>query len=640
MNQIKNITIAGITLQGFKGFVQPITFKLENISLIEGDNGKGKSSILEAVIYAFTGCTLWGDNKNERLMNMNARKMQVDISFIDEAGIAHTLTRRRAGSNSSISFDGIPVRQAELAEAFGEKDTFLSIVNPLYFIECMADSSGRDFLLKLLPTVSHEDVLLSLDEYNRELLNGESLLNPATYIKNLRTEIRELEDNKTYTQGQIDTLSKKVSAAFPAAVELDEKITTCHRQLENLEDGKPGTISTLSLESRKLIIKAELDSLQKEQPILEDISQPEIRLVELKGSLALLKSEKYTSGVADLLGGIDNKLQQLRQEWNRLYGVVRSIKPGSCCPSCMQLITEEHLSSVKVAIQKEKDTLKDTAAPIKKRREWLSAQDEESRLNFEARLLEDIHSCEQDIAKLTEDLDKIKDSNTKIIKEFADKKQQMANKLQSQLTELDQQISELKNISAEAMRNYENSICFKKQALLKELDDLLAMKHDMKESLEASGEISRLSEILKSSDETILRYERKIHAAAEYAAKRAELSLKPLKMNLVEIKLQEIVKTTGEVVNTFRFTYEGRDYRLLSLSEKLRAGLEVSGLIVHLTGRSYPVLVDNSESITVIDNLDIQRQAVFARVTAGSVLAVKNLTTSASTELASLPMAV
>ena len=59
-----------------------------------------------------------------------------------------------------------------------------------------------------------------------------------------------------------------------------------------------------------------------------------------------------------------------------------------------------------------------------------------------------------------------------------------------------------------------------------------------------------------------------------YVGKRAELTFSQLKNEPVEIALSEVVKSTGEVKDVFKFTYGGRRYDRLSLSEKIRAGLE------------------------------------------------------------------
>lgn len=295
--------------------------------------------------------------------------MQVDVSFADESGNMHSISRRRTGSNSSVTYDGFTVRQADLTELFGEKDCFFSIVNPLYFIENMADTTGRDFLLRLLPAVSHEDVMLSLSEYHRSLIENESLLDPAYYIKILRAKIREQEDNRTYTQGQIDVLLKKTTVKLLSLEEVDAKLSDFRLQLDEIDAKKPKAADASVLEEKKLACKAELESLNQSQPELKDYAPTEIRLAELRGQQNLLKSKKYTSGMAEMLSGIELELQKLRQEWNRLDGLTRSITPGSKCPSCLQSISQDHVAHVKADMHKEKVQLKASAEPLVKRNE-------------------------------------------------------------------------------------------------------------------------------------------------------------------------------------------------------------------------------------------------------------------------------
>lgn len=68
--------------------------------------------------------------------------------------------------------------------------------------------------------------------------------------------------------------------------------------------------------------------------------------------------------------------------------------------------------------------------------------------------------------------------------------------------------------------------------------------------------------------------------------------------------------------NTFKFQYGGRRYDRLSLSEKIRAGMEVSELMKRLTGRNYPVFVDNMESVDDLANVRPTGQIIMANVSA------------------------
>lgn len=84
-----------------------------------------------------------------------------------------------------------------------------------------------------------------------------------------------------------------------------------------------------------------------------------------------------------------------------------------------------------------------------------------------------------------------------------------------------------------------------------------------------------------------------------------------------------MVKSTGEVKDTFKFEYSGRRYDWLSLSEKIRAGMEVSELMKRLSGRNYPVFVDNMESVDDLANVRPTGQIIMAKCVSGAALQVK-----------------
>ena len=128
-----------------------------------------------------------------------------------------------------------------------------------------------------------------------------------------------------------------------------------------------------------------------------------------------------------------------------------------------------------------------------------------------------------------------------------------------------------------------------------------AFANEVQVLYEANDIPEKIKAINKQLEECAAKKEelsRLITAVSEYAAKKAEITLQSLQMNRASIKFFDVVKTTGEVKNTFRFTYDGKDYRLLSTSEKIKAGLEVSALLERLTGLVYPKYIDNAECIT------------------------------------------
>ena len=80
----------------------------------------------------------------------------------------------------------------DLTDMFGERDVFLSIFNPLYFIEELGDE-GKNLLEMYLPMIPHETVMGQLSDGVQAALEGVEIPSPDAVLKNRREEIRKLE---------------------------------------------------------------------------------------------------------------------------------------------------------------------------------------------------------------------------------------------------------------------------------------------------------------------------------------------------------------------------------------------------------------------------------------------------------------
>ena len=158
--------------------------------------------------FAVTGLPFFGERGIDRLHCERNPSVMVALYFTDGEGEKHELTRTRQKSRMTITYDGYEIRQQDLNEMFGEKDVFLSILNPLYFIEELGDD-GKKLLERHLPTVSHEQILSTLPDSVRESLEKESILSPETYLKKRREEIRNLEQDVIYLNGQRDLVASQ-----------------------------------------------------------------------------------------------------------------------------------------------------------------------------------------------------------------------------------------------------------------------------------------------------------------------------------------------------------------------------------------------------------------------------------------------
>ena len=140
MEKIKGFQIISMTVSGFKCYEEPTEITFGNPTIVTGGNGRGKSSLADAIAFAITGLPFFGERGIDRLHNETNPDLQITMRFTDDTGRAHELTRSRQKDRMSITYDGYAIRQTDLNEMFGERDVFLSIFNPLYFIEELGEN--------------------------------------------------------------------------------------------------------------------------------------------------------------------------------------------------------------------------------------------------------------------------------------------------------------------------------------------------------------------------------------------------------------------------------------------------------------------------------------------------------------------
>ncbi|MBE3579072.1 MAG: hypothetical protein IMW83_04250 [Caldanaerobacter subterraneus] len=123
-----------------------------------------------------------------------------------------------------------------------------------------------------------------------------------------------------------------------------------------------------------------------------------------------------------------------------------------------------------------------------------------------------------------------------------------------------------------------------------------------------------------------------IEYAKQYNAKKLEMEAKIIGqyLNKVSLQLQKVVKETGEIKEDFKILYDKREFNILSHSERIKAGLEVAGLIMGLTGIKFPIFIDDAESITSYITPDTQ--IIEAKAAAGKPLGTATNQTIKTTE--------
>ena len=598
MKKIEQFQITSLMLSGFKSYEEPTELVFGNPTVITGGNGRGKSSIADAIAFAVTGCPFFGERGIDRLHNENNPDVAIRMCFVDETGTLHELNRTRRKNRMTITYDGYEIRQLDLADLFGERDVFLSILNPLYFIEELGED-GKKLLERYLPTIPHETVLSQLSEPVREHLKNETILSPEGSLKHCREEIRGMEERITYLRGQKDLAASQGESHEQAEQELTLQADTLREEIAELEQRQFSGMDVSDMQERLVELSGRYEEAARDERA--DTSKLREQLQLLREKIARREGEQYQSKFTEALAEASARVKDLGVRYQRENAAYKAFHAGMECPACHRSVTEQSLPEVQAALKKVLSEL--YAAGSEQRAQLIELQEMDKK-------------AADTFAQFKED------DLGKWAAEAAEMEQRCASLAEQASAETERLRAEIQTLTADL--EYGN-------LSQSEYDHLGTCREELRQSeakiaalqTMTAAQLPDFDREIAQANSSIAEIKRKMANVIAYISKRAELTFSQLKMNRVEISLYDVVKSTGEVKDTFKFQYGGRRYDRLSLSEKIRAGMEVSELMKRLTGRNYPVFVDNMESVDDLANVRPTGQIIMAKCVSGAALQVK-----------------
>ena len=598
MKKIEQFQITSLMLSGFKSYEEPTELVFGNPTVITGGNGRGKSSIADAIAFAVTGCPFFGERGIDRLHNENNPDAAIRMCFVDETGTLHELNRTRRKNRMTITYDGYEIRQLDLADLFGERDVFLSIFNPLYFIEELGED-GKKLLERYLPTIPHETVLSQLSEPVREHLKNETILSPEGSLKRCREEIRGLEERITYLRGQKDLAASQGESHEQAEQELTLQADTLREEIAELEQRQFSGMDVSDMQERLVELSGRYEEAARDERT--DTSKLREQLQTLREKIARREGEQYQSKFTEALAEASARVKDLGVRYQRESAAYKAFHAGMECPACHRSVTEQSLPEVQAALKKVLSEL--YAAGSEQRAQLIELQEMDKKAaDTFARFKED------DLGKWAAEAAEMEQRCASLAEQASAETERLRAEIQTLTADL-----EYGNLS---QSEYDHLGTCREE--LRQSEAKIAALQDM-----TAAQLPDFDREIAQANANIAEIKRKMADVIAYISKRAELTFSQLKMNRVEISLYDVVKSTGEVKDTFKFQYGGRRYDRLSLSEKIRAGMEVSELMKRLTGRNYPVFVDNMESVDDLANVRPTGQIIMAKCVSGAALQVK-----------------
>ena len=175
---------------------------------------------------------------------------------------------------------------------FGERDVFLSIFNPLYFIEELGED-GKKLLERYLPPIPQDEVLAQLNEQTRERLSGGQLPSPETFLKNRREEIRGLEQNAVYLSGKLDLAQKQRQSSKELSSGLTVRIQELQQEISLLEARQFENVNLEDLQEQLVQASEQYEELSGEAPEVPDTAELDAKLQEFHAKLGARSAEVY-----------------------------------------------------------------------------------------------------------------------------------------------------------------------------------------------------------------------------------------------------------------------------------------------------------------------------------------------------------
>ena len=505
----------------------------------------------------------------------------LELEYVDASGIRHVLSRQRINDKVDAALDGSAIRQKDLNAMFGDADEFLSLVNPLYFVEILAEK-GRGLLERNLSPVKQEEVLQRLNGDSQKVLEGYSFLSPEAALSNLRAEQREIADAMLALDGQSDLLAQQNQERQDRIQALQMEIKALSEQIAGLEAKQKTGIDEGALRLELASLTMRYDEMLNEKPLAFDPTVYRAREAELRTRLSEAERRTFESKFSQEIAVQEKALAFMRSRYHQMAAFLTALKPGIICPQCRRPVKEDEILDCEIGLKSVLAECTEQGGGIKRKQQELLALETQSRRTFEDWKNSDMAEIQKEVEQLYREEEK---AAQKAAQEQADYTAEL-EKISSRRQTIDVLLScgNLTPAEEERLSELRKEIAAK-DAVLDQLS---------RESSKPNQNVASQRDILQSQLNDV---NARISAVVDYASVRNELLFKALHTPNVEFQLYDVVKKTGELVPAWKLRYRGTIYQCLSRSEKILAGLEVVELLKRLTGRCYPVFIDDSESV-------------------------------------------
>lgn len=292
--------ITRISWENYKGLTDGAIEAHGNNVTISGRNGAGKSSIASVLPFILFGKDT--DTVKQFVDGLTPRDDGLihgaEVTFDDGTTLRREYFWSNSGNRQALYIDGASVSQSafkvhveKITRGGGEL-----VINPFAFCNLKADIQ-RDILLKIFGTVSDADLLAAEFPELAERLNGQSVDEFITRVKN---KMRSLKAETAAIPGQIEELQRQIDVG-----DIDAELRTVDEKLNAAQSER-----------------AQLSNCPTNDPNLE--------LARLQKQVSEFKRRKID--VQEEIDWLNDELAELRTEYVEIQAA------AGVCPTCGQAL--------------------------------------------------------------------------------------------------------------------------------------------------------------------------------------------------------------------------------------------------------------------------------------------------------------
>lgn len=614
------LTIENIKIRNFKGILdKELSFK-DGKNIIEGENGIGKTTILDAITWCLFGKN-FADEKIFKIKPIIDGEEKKDLSTSVELTINDKLIERIWDKDTTtIKLDGVKFGNREfvdyLRDNFMITDEEFKALSNIDYIPKLHWKDLRSLVMSLVGEITNQEVYakgnFDLIKEKIESVGVEKTAENITESKSsLTNEIKKILGNidqktKDIQELVIDEKEQKELSKQKEKIKKSIENYNTLSQKKAMQDKDINILNTLKADKERAEKEIErLEQLKTEYQKTYDESNIDVAIFKENQIKSIENKIIQKNGDIDLLNQEKTTIMVQRQELKKRYDEELAKEPrieNDKCSACGQPLPQEKIEEVLANLKKQSiDNANGYAAQakIKKARldeiEIVLSKYQEDIKNLELEKTNVMNAeigieaesdiqimMKKNILKANEDIENYKKQILDIEANINFRESEIAK---HEVIELDENISSLQNELEEITQKLAVS------------DTVTIFKEQLKKLEEEHQGLLNEKELLNEREQQLILFN---NTRAEMLRERVRHNFK-----LADFITQETTKD-GKLIETFKLAVDGIEYSSLNTGMKILVALDLIDNIQRLKNKRLPILIDGLGELTRLPQLETQ----------------------------------